>query len=70
MFTILIGDDQGQVVKMVYERLEFCQEKGIDLQGPEPKANGQQRLILRAWSGCDSYEAFTTDKSVKGEYRP
>lgn len=36
----------------------------------QAKANGQQRMILRAWSGCENYEAFTTDKLVKGEYKP
>lgn len=71
MWTIVIGDDQGHVVKMVYESLESHQEKGIDLHGPEPVPNGQQRLTLRAWSGCASYDAFTTDgKPVTGDWKP
>jgi hypothetical protein len=72
MFTIVVEDSQGLVsCKMVYEHLEWRQEKGIDLQGPEPKANGQQRLTLRAWSGCASYDEFTTDgRPVTGECLP
>lgn len=50
---------------MVYDACEFQQERGIsqqfkpghfDIQGLVP--NGQERITLKAWKGCPTFDSF------------
>ena len=55
-----------------YDKVELTQEQGVlrieDYRNPEIKyqRNGQQRLIIKAWSGCAHYDAFEPETTLVG----
>jgi len=56
----------GEVIECYAEHMSFEEDVGIKLQDNgitfEPMVTGQRRVMVKGWTGCESYEAFKTDR--------
>ena len=66
MTTITIQEDNKPPIILTFDEVCIEIENGLYLLNDiavesrfEP--NGQQRMLLKAWTGCHTYESFTTD---------
>ena len=67
----IIVKTQGKTMTFEYDDVEIKQERGINtiyrsglLAPVDIKPNGHQRMVIRAWKGCKTFEAFKADQTT------
>jgi len=72
MWKITVEDmETGHKVETVHEQLNQSHERGMSVErspgghltGIEP--NDHSRLLVQAWSGCDTFEDFESQTDVE-----
>lgn len=54
-------DGKSQQVVLNDAQYAILHEPGLEVNANgQPEKNGQVRLLLKAWSGCASYESWTS----------
>jgi len=68
---IILKKGKKELLNSVYSEVdvsaEFGSEKSLDqkdLMTVRWKPNGQERLLLKAWKGCETYEDFSSDSGI------
>ena len=61
---VTVDDCNGNVntTEREFDGCDISEEKGICSENGSLSHNGQRRLCVKAWSGCDKFDDFKTER--------